>query len=258
MTLKQLTFAAAAALLTLGSLAPAHAAVGGKPSEKVKKILAGELASDAHTIKPTAEQQANRDKLEQIRLAEVDLKDVTVPDCLDFLRGEARKASILINFVYDMPRGHEVETIPLLKAQDINGLEFLKLLKKEAKAKYRIDDNAVVVHPDVPGIEKFFRRQWMLSPLVVELAFDEYQAAVSDATRQDMSDALIAFFKSYGVEFPEGSSLSYNAQLSLLTVMNTGDNMDTLNNALLKKGKDMLKKAKDNKKEEKKRQRSRR
>ena len=235
MTLKQLAFAAAAALLALGSLAPAHAAVGGKPSEKVKKkILAGELASDAHTIKPTAEQQANRDKLEQIRLAEVDLKDVTVPDCLDFLRGEARKASILINFVYDMPRGHEVETIPVLKAQDINGLEFLELLKKEAKAKYRIDDNAVVVHPDAPGIEKFFRRQWMLSPLVVELALDEYRATVCDATRQDMSDALIAFFNSYGVEFPEGSSLSYNARLSLLTVSNTGDNMDTLNNALLK------------------------
>ncbi len=212
-------------------------------------------------------QLRNNENLDKIQITTVNFEDTTMEDALDFLRGEARRAGVLINFVYEKPRvaaapapavssdeeGEEEEAVPMpvatapqeavisnLKMQNLTAKMLLEMMCSQAGCQYRVDDNAIVVYQTGTGADKTFTRRWKVS--------QDFFTGGGDGEEEDMGDEEDAFtsggstksnkvdaigaLKSSGVLFPKGSDAQYNRSTGVLTVRNTPDNLDAVEEAI--------------------------
>lgn len=224
--------------------------------------------SVAETISPN--QLRNNENLMNMRISSVNLQEVPMAEALDFLRGEARKNNISLNFVFEAPKtpapaaqatspededtiddtvtADEVAVvqqpteaiIPELKVQDISAKDLLEMMCNVSGCQYRVEDNAIVVYQTGSG-EKMFRRQWKVPRSFFvdsESGEDEYLDEEEDmdggfgsgggAKRIDAKATL----QNAGVNFRGDANAKYSTSTGMLTVYNTPDNLDAVEEAI--------------------------
>lgn len=213
------------------------------------------------TTQISEQQIRNDENLSKMQISAANFEDTPVEDALEFLRGEARKNGIQINFVYEAARkaapapapaasdDEEDEEsaapqpvvaeipeaiIPKLSVQGLTAKELLQMICSQSGCQYRVDDNAIVVYQVGGGVEKMFKRKWKVSREIFDAgAGDDADSgdeedAFSDgggATVRKPIDAVAALTR-LGVSFPKGATAQYSSSLNLLTVENTADNLD--------------------------------
>ncbi len=211
---------------------------------------------------PISEQQIRNDEnLSKMQISSITFEDAPVEDALDFLRGEARKNGIQINFMFEAPKKHksapvaassdeedeegegaapqpieepvEEARITKLVVQNVSAKELLQMICAQSGCQYRVDDNAIVVYQS-GGSEKMFKRKWKISREIFDAGAgedggdEEEEDAFSEgggASAPKLIDAQAALHR-LGVKFPKGASAQYSSSLNLLTVENTADNLD--------------------------------
>ncbi len=210
----------------------------------------------------------NNENLDKIQIAAVNFEDTAMDDALDFLRGEARKAGVQINFIFERAKtpapvaaaeddmddeeDEEEEAAPVavvqgpapavisrLVVEGVTAKELLKMMCDQSGCQYRVEDKAIVVFQTGTGSEKMFRRQWKVSRNFFssdeEGGDDEdEESAFEDSGSSSKSrkvDAMAAL-KAAGVAFPKGATAHYSTMTGLLTVNNTPDNLDAVEDAI--------------------------
>lgn len=228
----------------------------------------------------------NSENLNALRISAVNFEETPMEDALDFLRAEARKSGMQINFIYEKAQAaapapapapvassdddedsdDEEEdsapvaapvavqqtiapaVIPSLKLTDISAADLLRSMCSLAGCEMRVEDNAVVVYQKGAASQRMTRRQWTVRPSFFtgnDGADDEDDDEDSDfssgskhkARKIDAKASLIDM----GVSFPQGSTAQYSRTTGVLTVYNTDDELDTVEEAINKFRQDMPK-----------------
>ena len=212
-------------------------------------------------------QIANDQNLSKMQIATVSFEDTPIEDALDFLRGEARKNGVQINFVFEKPRaaapapsastsvdeeGEEVEApvavvqapqeavVPSLKVQSVTAKELLQMICAQAGCQYRVEDTGIVVYQTGAGVERMFKKQWKVSRDFFEGGSSEDEGEEEeDGFEEDSSSRsgrasvdAVAALRAAGVSFPKGATAQYSNRTGMLTVENTADNLDAVEEAV--------------------------
>ncbi len=224
-----------------------------------------EMGGGESTAQVTEKQIANDQNLSKMQISTVNFENTPIEDALDFLRGEARKNGIQINFIFEKPKttaapvaedttdeeGEEAEPVAVnnepeeavvtkLNIQGVTAKDLLQLICNQAGCQYRVDDNAIVVYQTGAGVERMFKKQWKVSRDFFtgndEEDDDEDDSGEGDfgedsGPRKSKLDAVKAL-RSAGVTFPKGSSAQYSTRTGMLTVENTANNLDAVEEAI--------------------------
>ncbi len=221
-----------------------------------------EMGGGEAAAQVTESQIANDQNLSKMQITSVNFENTPIEDALDFLRGEARKNGIQINFIFEKPRtapapaaaevdeeGEEAEpvavsttpeeaVVPGLKVQGVTAKELLQMICTQAGCQYRVEDNAIVVYQTGAGVERMFKRQWKVSRDFFtggedggdeeEDEGDEFGDSSAPKAKLD----AVATLRAAGVAFPKGSSAQYSPRTGMLTVENTANNLDAVEEAV--------------------------
>ncbi len=228
----------------------------------------------------------NSENLNALRISAVNFEETPMEDALDFLRAEARKSGMQINFIYekaqaaaapvaapapaassdddDEDEDEEEDSapaaapvavqqtiapaiIPSLKLQDISAADLLRSMCSLTGCEMRVEDNAVVIYQKGAASQRMTRRQWTVRPsfFTGNDSADEDEDEDSDfssgskhkAKKIDAKASLIDM----GVSFPQGATAQYSRTTGVLTVYNTDDELDTVEEAINKFRQDMPK-----------------
>lgn len=224
-----------------------------------------QMGGGESTAQVTEKQIANDQNLSKMQISSVNFENTPIEDALDFLRGEARKNGIQINFIFEKPKaaaapvvaettdeeGEEAEPVAVnnepqeavvtrLNIQGVTAKELLQLICNQAGCQYRVDDNAIVVYQTGAGVERMFKKQWKVSRDFFtgndeegDDEEDDSDGAFADdsSARKSKLDAVAAL-RSAGVTFPKGSSAQYSTRTGMLTVENTANNLDAVEEAI--------------------------
>ncbi|MBR3926876.1 MAG: SEL1-like repeat protein [Akkermansia sp.] len=98
--------------------------------------------------------EMNMSRIMSIMIQDVRLENTPIEDVLDFLRGEARKYGLTLNFVYNdsaVPPGTPQPIVSNLALQAVSIKEFLHYVCLKANCQYRVEDGAIVITPVVSG-----------------------------------------------------------------------------------------------------------
>ena len=224
-----------------------------------------QMGGGESTAQVTEKQIANDQNLSKMQISTVNFENTPIEDALDFLRGEARKNGIQINFIFEKPKttaapaaedttdeeGEEAEPVAVnnepeeavvtkLNIQGVTAKELLQLICNQAGCQYRVDDNAIVVYQTGAGVERMFKKQWKVSRDFFtgndEEDDEEDDSGEGDfgedsGPRKSKLDAVKAL-RSAGVTFPKGASAQYSTRTGMLTVENTANNLDAVEEAI--------------------------
>jgi len=220
-----------------------------------------EMGGGEGGVQVTESQIANDQNLSKMQIASVNFENTPIEDALDFLRGEARKSGIQINFIFEKPRtapapvsdsvdeeGEETAAVaveaapqeaivPGLKVQGVTAKELLQMICAQAGCQYRVEDTAIVVYQTGAGVERMFKRQWKVSRDFFEGGSeggsDEGdEEAFDEAAPVKAKLDAVATLRAAGVSFPKGATAQYSPRTGMLTVENTADNLDAVEEAV--------------------------
>ncbi|MCQ2364414.1 MAG: hypothetical protein MJ051_02515 [Akkermansia sp.] len=228
----------------------------------------------------------NSENLNSLRISAVNFEETPMEDALDFLRAEARKAGMQMNFIYEKAQvaaapaaapapaasddddeddDDEEESsapaaapvavqqtiapaiIPSLKLQDVSAADLLRRVCSLTGCEMRVEDNAVVVYQKGAASQRMTRRQWTVRPSFftgndgAEEEEDEDSDFVSSSKHKAKKIDAKASLIDMGVSFPQGSTAQYSRTTGVLTVYNTDDELDTVEEAINKFRQDMPK-----------------
>ncbi len=137
--------------------------------------------------------------------------------------------------------------IDSLQMSDVSAADLLARMCSQAGCEYRVEENAVVVYQKGAGAQRMTRRQWTVRPSFFnggEEGSDEdeedsdFSSGGSRRTKKiDAKASLIDM----GVNFPTGAMAKYSPVTGVLTVTNTDDELDTVEEAINKFRQDMPK-----------------
>ena len=220
-----------------------------------------EMGGGESGVQVTESQIANDQNLSKMQIASVNFENTPIEDALDFLRGEARKSGVQINFIFENPpapsapaadnvdeEGEETAaepveaapqeaTVPSLKVQSVTGKELLQMICAQAGCQYRVEDNAIVVYQTGAGVARMFKRQWKVSRDFFEGGSEggedegDEEAFDESAPVKAKIDA-VATLRAAGVSFPKKATAHYSPRTGMLTVFNTADNLDAVEEAV--------------------------
>lgn len=218
----------------------------------------------------------NTEALNGMHIASVNFEDTPMEDALDFLRAEARKQGVRLNFIFEKAQqaaapaaqastssddedsddeedsedeeessaGPVAVAAPIapavissLKMSDLSAAELLRRMCSQANCDMRVEDSAVVVYQKGAASQRMSRRQWQVRSAFFQSSGDEEEDSGDDdftsdsghkSAKIDPKAALI----NMGVNFPQGSSAKYSPATGMLTVYNTEDELDTVEEAV--------------------------
>lgn len=137
--------------------------------------------------------------------------------------------------------------IDSLQMSDVSAADLLARMCSQAGCEYRVEENAVVVYQKGAGAQRMTRRQWTVRPSFFNggeegSGEDEEDSDFSSggsrrAKKIDAKASLIDM----GVNFPTGAMAKYSPVTGVLTVTNTDDELDTVEEAINKFRQDMPK-----------------
>jgi len=227
----------------------------------------------------------NRDNLVTLKIASVNFEDTPMSDALDFLRAEARKSGLQMNFIFEKAQAPAAPPAPVvedsgddedkhsedeeeeeeaaapaavytppppavissLQMSDVTAADLLAHMCSQAGCEYRVEETAVVVYQKGAGSQRMSRRQWTVRPSFFSGAEEggddeeedsEFTSGPSRRTRKiDAKASLIDM----GVNFPQGATAKYSPVTGTLTVTNTDDELDTVEEIINKVRQEMPK-----------------
>ncbi len=231
----------------------------------------------------------NRDNLLALKIANVNFEDTPMADALDFLRAEARKSGLQMNFIFEKAQAPAPAPAPVASSDDeeesddeesedeeeeeeedvaapvavytppppavisslqmseVTAADLLARMCSQAGCEYRVEENAVVVYQKGAGAQRMTRRQWTVRPSFFSSGDEggdedeedsEFSSGSSRRTKKiDAKASLIDM----GVNFPTGATAKYSPVTGVLTVTNTDDELDTVEEAINKFRQDMPK-----------------
>ena len=228
----------------------------------------------------------NRDNLLALKVANVNFEDTPMSDALDFLRAEARKSGLQMNFIFEKAQAPAPAPAPAasssddeeeddeesedeeeeevaaptavytppppavissLQMSDVNAADLLARMCSQAGCEYRVEENAVVVYQKGAGAQRMTRRQWTVRPSFFNGSEegsgdeDEDSDFSSSSSRRAKKIDAKASLIDMGVNFTTGASAKYSPVTGVLTVTNTDDELDTVEEAINKFRQDMPK-----------------
>ncbi|MBR5213008.1 MAG: hypothetical protein IKV92_01990 [Akkermansia sp.] len=224
-----------------------------------------ELSGGEVPVVHSERQIQNAQNLSKMQISNVNFEDTAIEDALDFLRGEARKSGVQINFRFERPvsapasvasssadededledeeseeEEEEVVAAPAstavpmvarLKVSGVTGQELLQMICDQSGCQYRVEDTGIVVYQTGAGIERMFKRRWKVARDFFVTSGGEESEDEEDAWEEGGSHKVVkidavAALRAAGASFPKGSSAQYSARTGMLTVENTADNLD--------------------------------
>lgn len=117
-------------------------------------------------------------------------------------------------------------------------LDAIKYVTEVAGLKYRLDEKAVIITDPNTTVDPMFTRFYEVEPSFIDVIVQEdEQDRGGDFIEMGRSKATSTpdvqeFFMATGVQFPEGSSITYRPSISKLIVNNTADNLEVLERVL--------------------------
>ena len=137
--------------------------------------------------------------------------------------------------------------IDSLQMSDVSAAALLARMCSQAGCEYRVEENAVVVYQKGAGAQRMTRRQWTVRPSFFnggEEGSDEDEEdsdfSSGGSRRAKKIDAKASLID-MGVNFPTGAMAKYSPVTGVLTVTNTDDELDTVEEAINKFRQDMPK-----------------
>ncbi len=133
--------------------------------------------------------------------------------------------------VSSAPASNELPIIARLKVSDVTGQELLQMICDQSGCQYRVEDTGIVVYQTGAGVERMFKRRW-------KVARDFFVSSGEDEEDEDEEDGFtdggkrvakidaVAALRQAGASFPKGASAQYSTRTGMLTVENTADNLD--------------------------------
>ncbi len=137
--------------------------------------------------------------------------------------------------------------ISSLQMSDVTAADLLAHMCSQAGCEYRVEENAVVVYQKGAASHRMSRRQWTVRPSFFngseEGGEDEEEDSdfTSSSSRRARKIDAKASLIDMGVNFPQGASAKYSPVTGVLTVTNTDDELDTVEEAINKFRQDMPK-----------------
>jgi len=203
------------------------------------KVIGPTSLSEQETGKDSPE-KGLVDKMEQIKIPEVDLRQANMRDVVRFLQDTSRDLDPDkqgINFVLKLPddtaapgasetADNDTETnVPLVtfSARYISLLEALKFITDVTGLRYRIEGRTVVIAPVGPPICSI-TRIYNIPPRIFSIVLEH--PAVSGSTNQPALDTVSAwkqFFSDRGLAWPEDVSLVVFPEVGKVVVRNMWD-----------------------------------
>ncbi|MBQ2814577.1 MAG: hypothetical protein IJE66_06200 [Akkermansia sp.] len=219
----------------------------------------------------------NTEALNNLKIARASFEETPIEDALDFLRAEARKSGMQINFIFEKPvqpaapvaaadtsssddeEDYEeeeeeeeeeaapvavVETLPpavisKLELENLTAAELLKRICDATACAFRVEENAIAVYQKAATNYRMVRRSWPVRPSFLNSNSDEEE---SDEEEDEWggggggSSKLridpVAALKAMGVNFPKGATATYSRATGQLTVYNTEDELDAVEEAI--------------------------
>lgn len=229
-----------------------------------------EVSGGSVAVPVSGDQLKNDENLSKIQIANVSLENATVEEALDFMRGEARKAGVSINFMYmplkstvpvpapapvssDDEEDEEVAAAPMpvatpvttpeitnLSMRDVSGKDLLQMICKLTGCSYRIEDKAIVVYQAGAEQGNIAMRKWKVAPSFFSAGSDEdagdddEEGGFTEESRPKGKKLdAIASLKEKGALFSaKGSSARYDRATNTLTVYSTPDDLDMVEEAV--------------------------
>ena len=226
--MKQKAFIAAilsglATVAWTGPIIPEGAPVTGKPSGGVAILAEGQAAAVEKIEHNKTEPEAavsTADKLKRIKIAEIEFQDSTLAGAVEFLVRAAKEGDTFspqnqrgINIALSVPEDVKAHTINF-QARNMTLLDALRTITKVAGVRYEIMQGVVMILPvKEGGAEEMVARSYTIN-----------QAALPGIRKTTAK----AYFGNMGVAFPEGATATYNSGLGKITVVNTADNLKTM------------------------------
>ncbi len=223
----------------------------------------------------------NRENLNNLRIARASFEETPVEDALEFLRAEARKSGMQMNFIFEKPQQAPVPAaasvssssdsdededeedsedeeeeaaaapvavvqqlppaiISKLELENLTAAELLQRICDSTGCTFRVEENAVVVYQKGASNHRMVRRSWPVRPSFLNSSSDDEEEEESDddwggggsssgsRLKIDPKAALIAM----GVNFPQGATATYSRATGQLTVYNTEDELDAVEEAI--------------------------
>ncbi len=184
----------------------------------------------------------------------INLEDASLDEAIDYLRAQSRALdsstldpalkkgfNILINLGND-PQGPGAAIAAKrinLKLQNVPFYVVLQMICDQVSAKYTVGDYVITVRPAAADVREFVVRTYKVSPNFLSTESVAAQQSTDDIFAQDDSakESLTPRkmsaekkLKELGVPFPEGAFANYSAATSSLTVRNTTDAQDMVQN----------------------------
>ena len=227
-----------------------------------------ELSGGEVPVVHSERQIQNAQNLGKMQINNVNFEDTSIEDALEFLRGEARRNAVQVNFRFERPVSapttsvaasssdddeeelddeedteEEVEVVetssasaamPMiarLKVSNVTGQELLQMICDQSGCQYRVEDTGIVVYQTGAGIERMFKRRWKVArdffvTTSSEESDDEDDAWSEEGGSKVVKIDAVAALRAAGASFPKGASAQYSARTGMLTVENTADNLD--------------------------------
>ncbi|MEM7392477.1 MAG: hypothetical protein AAF492_09010, partial [Verrucomicrobiota bacterium] len=134
-----------------------------------------------------------------------------------------------------------------LSLRRVSLLDAIRYITEVANLKYRIENNAVIITPPGAAVGRIITRIYPVQPSLIEKQINSAEFDVDAADDEFVAiggrDTDIAgpstgqvreLFTGFGVSFPEGTSISYNAAIASLIVANTPENLEVFERILAK------------------------
>lgn len=207
------------------------------------------------------------EKLRTIRIKRIEFENATIDAAVKFLADESRRADPGpepkgVNIVLRLTGGNTTPAAAAAAAEGgapgadgggkrinliLNDVELgraLTFLTQVADLKYLVTEGAVVVYDGIPTNNTQIKT-FSVAPGVFRGVTPEKEASADDSRGggfvgfkpEEMKSAKIdvkPIFENFGIEFPGGTSISYNEALGLLVVRHTPDVIDQIETILLK------------------------
>ncbi|MBR4108125.1 MAG: hypothetical protein IKK45_05520 [Akkermansia sp.] len=135
----------------------------------------------------------------------------------------------------------EPAIISSLTLSDISAAELLRHMCDAANCDFRVTENAIIVSQKAAAAQRMERKQWSVRPSFFSGPSgggsdeEEYEDEDSDFSSAPKRSAKIdpkATLIDMGVNFPAGATAAYSSATGMLTVYNTKDELDTVEDAI--------------------------
>ena len=222
----------------------------------------------------------NNDALTNLKIARASFEETPIEDALDFLRAEARKSGLQLNFIFETPvqsaapvaaakassssddedeEDYEdeeeeeeeaaapvavVETltpaiISKLELENLTAAELLSRICNATACAFRVEENAIVVYRKDASNYRMVRRSWPVRPSFLSSSSDEEEVEEEEddwgggsSSGSPLKIDPVAALKAMGVNFPKGATATYSRATGQLTVYNTEDELDAVEEAI--------------------------